>query len=165
VYHLSSFILCFLAVGFESPNFGHAFLDGFDDFDRDEYTEDTGSGYSGDELPPSRAPRNTRGDMMGRNRTRGPAALEGAHLRAHPPSVVNGLRDLSASKWQDKHSPDEVEQYNNLLISEPEPSLDDRLLVAPPDWATCCVCHEVSLTHFYLFSLVLPLPSSFLLII
>jgi len=80
---------------------------------------------------------------MGRNRTRGPAALEGAHLRAHPPSVVNGLRDLSASKWQDKHSPDEVEQYSNLLISEPEPSLDDRLLVAPPDWATCCVCHEI----------------------
>eukprot|EP00026_Physarum_polycephalum_P001188 Phypoly_transcript_01189.p1 GENE.Phypoly_transcript_01189~~Phypoly_transcript_01189.p1 ORF type:complete len:520 (+),score=57.02 Phypoly_transcript_01189:1800-3359(+) len=131
-------------VGFESPNFGHAFLDGFDDFERDEYTEDAGSGYSGDELPPSHTPRTYRGGDMTRSRTRMLAGSEGASARSHHPhSVANGLRDLSSSKWKDKHSPEVAEQCNKLLISEPEPSLDDRLVAPPPDWATCCVCHEI----------------------
>ena len=89
---------------------------------------------------------------MGRSRPR-PTALEGGNVRFNhpPPPRMNGLRDLSSSKWQDnKHSPsDVVEQYSHLLLmSEPEPSLDDRLVAPPPDWATCCVCHEVSLCSF-----------------
>ena len=138
-------------VGFESPNFGHAFLDGFDDIDRDDYSED--ANYSGDEQFPPRVPRiYNRGGDMGRSRPR-PTALEGGNVRFNhpPPPRMNGLRDLSSSKWQDnKHSPsDVVEQYSHLLLmSEPEPSLDDRLVAPPPDWATCCVCHEVSLCSF-----------------
>lgn len=116
-------------------------MDGFDDIDRDEYTED--AGYFGDEQPPSRAPRSNRGGDVVRGRTRALTATEG-NARMHPPPGVNGLRDLSSNKWQDKHSPEGVEPYPNLLVSEPEPSLDDRLMAPPPDWAICCVCHEVS---------------------
>lgn len=153
-------------VGFESPNFGHAFLDGFEDLDRiDEEKEDS---YFGEESQSFRNPRINRiqDSPFGRSgRPRTLSASDGMQMQPrYPPTGLHGLRELSSNGTHTLHTPgggftssttsthkdrrqeESPLQHQGIMgMMEPEPSLDDLLYDPLPDWALCCVCHEASL--------------------
>jgi len=149
-------------VGFESPNFGHAFLDGFEDlYNTNREREEYGDFGDDDSHPSPSSMRNTTTNTMNRGprsvsnenqayRNRGRTLLHASdgHAMVRPHGGMMGLRELPGSsndKRKDSQLADTPPSYANAFLGDPEPSLDDLLVAPPPEWTLCCVCHEVSL--------------------